>query len=126
MHKRTHSTADWRKWKKKRKEYDQKIKNAKYNTWKAYVESADEESIWKITDYMSSKPTQQYIPIINEKATTNEEKVNQFRQTLLPSLATLPLAKMSDIKKTRSYLEPTPCTTTIMKQQLSYWKTRAR
>ena len=69
---------------------------------------------------MSSKPTQQYIPTINEKATTNEEKANQFRQTLLLSLATLPPAKMSDIKKTRSYPEPIPCTTTITKQQLEW------
>jgi len=91
---------------------------AKYNTWKEFVEKADETSIWKIKNYMNSRPTQQYIPTINETATTNEEKAEQFRQTLLPSHATLPRAKTSDINKTHTYPEPAPYDTIITKQQL--------
>src|SRR5579859_2339244 len=74
LHMRTNSNVDWEQWKKKRNEYNKKVRNAKYNTWKQFVESADEKSIWTIKKYMHSKPTQHYIPMINDMATTNEEK----------------------------------------------------
>jgi ribonuclease HI len=117
-HKRTHSYIDWMEWKKKRNEYNQKIRNAKYNTWKKLAETADEKSIWILKNYMNSKPTQHYIPTLNETATTNEEKTNQFRKVLLPTLSSLPPANTSDITATHTYPEPTPFNPTITKHQL--------
>ena len=67
---------------------------------------------------MNSKPTQHYIPTINGTATTNEEKANQFREVLLPTLSSLPLADTSDITATHTYPEPTPFNPTITKHQL--------
>ena len=43
LHRRTHSYVDWTEWKKKRNEYNQKVRNAKYNTWREFVEAADEK-----------------------------------------------------------------------------------
>ena len=74
LHRRTHNNVDWAEWKKKRNEYNQKVRNAKHNTWKEFVEAADEKSISTIKKYLNSKPTQHYIPTINGTATTNEEK----------------------------------------------------
>jgi hypothetical protein len=45
LHRRTGSSVDWLDRKTKRNEYNWKVKNAKYNTWKEFVESADEKSI---------------------------------------------------------------------------------
>ena len=117
-HSRTYSNVDWTEWKKKRNEYNQKVRNAKYNTWREFVEAADEKSIWTIKKYMDSKPTQHYIPTINETATTNEEKAIQFREVLLPALSSLPLADTSDINALHMYPEPMPLNPTITKQQL--------
>ena len=118
LHRRTNSNADFVEWKKKRNEYNQKVRNAKYNMWKEFVESADEKSIWTIKKYMNSTPTQHYIPTINETAMTNEEKAKQFRDVLLPSLTIRPLADTSDITATHTYPEPTSYSSTITKHQL--------
>ena len=117
-HRRTGSIVDWTEWKKKRNEYNQKIRNAKYKAWREFVEAADEKTIWTIKKYMNSKPTQHYIPTINGTATTNEEKASQFRKVLLPALSSLPLANTSDITATYTYPEPMPLNLTITKQQL--------
>jgi ribonuclease HI len=117
LHKRTNSNVDWEEWKKKRNEYNQKIRNAKHNTWKEFAGSADEKSIWNIKKYMNSKPTQHYIPTINT-ADTNEEKANRFREVLLPTLSSLPPADTSDITTSQSYPEPTAFNPTVTKQQL--------
>jgi hypothetical protein len=58
QHTRMNSYVDWEEWKKKRNEYNKKVRNTKYNTWKQFVESADEKSIWTIKKYMNSKPMQ--------------------------------------------------------------------
>jgi hypothetical protein len=94
------------------------VRNAKYNTWKQFVESADEKSIWTIKKYMNSKPTQHYIPTINNTATTNEEKAAQFREALLPSLSTLPPADTSDITAAHVHPEPVSFNPTLTRQQL--------
>src|SRR5579859_4734714 len=120
IHNRTHSHIDWTEWKKKRNEYNKKVRNLKYNTWREFVEAADEKSIWSIKKYMNSKPTQHYIPTINNTATTNEEKAAQFREALLPALSALPPADTSDITTTYSYPEPTPLNPIITKQQLEW------
>ena len=109
---------DWTEWKKKRNKYNQMVRNAIYNTWREFVEAADEKSIWIIKKYMNSKPTQHYIPTINGTATTNEEKATQFREALLPALSSLPLADTSDITATYTYQEPISINSTITKQQL--------
>jgi hypothetical protein len=105
-------------WKRKRNAYNQKVRNARYTTWKEFVEAADEKSIWTIKNYMNSKPTQHYIPTIDGTATTNEEKANQFREAFLPALSSLPLADTSDITATRIYPEPMPFSPIITKHQL--------
>jgi hypothetical protein len=89
LHRRTRSHVDWKEWKKKRNEFNQKVRNTRHNTWKGFVEAADEKTIWTIKKYINSTPTQHYIPAINETATTNEEKANQFREVLLPALSSL-------------------------------------
>ena len=118
LHRRTRSHVDWTEWKKKRNKYNQMVRNAIYNTWREFVEAADEKSIWIIKKYMNSKPTQHYIPTINGTATTNEEKATQFREALLPALSSLPLADTSDITATYTYQEPISINSTITKQQL--------
>ena len=85
---------------------------------KRFVEAADEKSIWSIKKYMNSKPTQHYIPTINDTATTNEEKAARLREVLLPALASLPQADTSDITATHIYPEPVPCNLIVTKQQL--------
>ena len=118
LHARTGSYVDWVEFKKKRNEFNRKVRNAKYNTWREYVEAADEKTIWTIKDYMDSKPIQHYIPTINGTATTNEEKTTQFREALLPTLSSLPLADTSDITAMHIYPEPVPFNSTITQQQL--------
>ena len=93
---------DYTEWKQKRNEYNQKIRNAKYNTWKEFVETADEKSIWTIKKYMNSTSSQHHIPTINGTATTNEEKASQFKEVLLPTHSSLPLANTSDITETHT------------------------
>ena len=65
---------------------------------------------------MNSTPTQHFIPTINGTATTNEEKITQFTQTLLPSSP--PITDTSDITNENAYPEPIPGNTTITKQQV--------
>src|SRR5579859_8040760 len=68
---------------------------------------------------MNSTPTQHYIPTINGTATTNEEKAEQFRNALLPSLASLPQANTADITDTaHAYPTPVPYNPIITIQQL--------
>jgi len=117
-HSRTRSNEDWNEYKKLRNEYNKKVRNAKYNTWKQFVEAANEKTIWTIKKYMNSKPTQHYIPTINGTATTNEEKADQFREVLLPAISSLPVADTSDIIATHVYPEPMPFTSTITKKQI--------
>ena len=94
-------------------------KHAKYNTWREFVGTADEKTIWTIKKYMNSTRTQHYISTLNETTTTSEEKAEQFTNALLPSLASLPQADTSDITDaTQTYPEPMPYNTTITIQQL--------
>ena len=67
---------------------------------------------------MNSKSTQHYIPIINSITTTNEEKVNQFREILLSAFSSLSLTDISDIIVIYIYPEPMSLNSIIIKQQL--------
>src|SRR5579859_6755908 len=119
IHRRTNSNIDCIEWKKKRNEFNLMIKRAKYNTWREFVGAADEKTLWTIRKYMNSMPTQHYIPTINRTATTNEEKAEQFRNVLLPSLASLPQANTADITDTaHTYPTPVPYNPIITIQQL--------
>ena len=76
LHRRTGGNVDYIEFKRKKNEYNQKVRNAKHATWREFVGAADEKSIWIIKKYMNSTPTQHYIPTINGTATTNEEKAS--------------------------------------------------
>ena len=39
------SNVDWIKFKKKRNEFNKKVRNAKYETWREFIEAVDDESI---------------------------------------------------------------------------------
>ena len=84
IHNRTRSNVDWVEFKKKRNEFNKKVRNAKYKTWREFVEAVDDESIWTVNNYMNSKPKQHYIPTINGTAATNEEKARYFKEAFLP------------------------------------------
>jgi hypothetical protein len=45
---RTGSTWDRKRWKKKRKKYQNNIRAAKERTWRDFVEDADEKTIWMV------------------------------------------------------------------------------
>ena len=118
IHNRTRSYVDWVEFKQKRNEFNQKVRNAKQKTWRDFAETIDDESIWIAKNYMNSKPKQQYIPTINETATTNEEKARYFKEAFIPTLSSLPRASTSDITRAHEYPEPVPFNPTITKQQL--------
>ena len=118
IHNRTRSNVDWVEFKKKRNEFNQKVRNAKYKTWREFIEAMDDESIWIVKNYMNSKPKQHYILTINGTATTNEEKAHYFKEAFLPMLSSLPRVNTSDIAVTHVYPEPVPFSPTITKQQL--------
>ena len=56
-----HRQSDEKCWKKARREYYRKIKNCKRDTWQKYVSEANEQSIWKVNDYLSSLLINTYI-----------------------------------------------------------------
>jgi len=86
---------DKREWKQHLQKYMHSIRKAKHQTWRAFIESADEKSIWQIKKYTESSMTLTYIPTLQGKASSNEEKAKEFQSTFFPQP---PSADMSDIK----------------------------
>src|SRR5579859_1302180 len=97
--------------------YQQKLKDAQRQTWRSFVEAADEKTIWNIKKYMNSTPTQHYIPTLNETVAKNKEKAQEFIKTFFPPP---PPADLSDIMHAECTTEPdpVPCDTNITRQQL--------
>jgi len=97
--------------------YQQKLKDAQRQTWRSFVEAADEKTIWNIKKYMNSMPTQHYIPTLNETVAKSEEKAQEFINTFFPPP---PPADLSDITHADCTTEPdpVPCDTNITRQQL--------
>src|SRR5271169_993367 len=81
---RTRREEDKIEWKEKLREYNRAIKRAKRETWRNFVEQADEKTIWQVKKYTDSTPTTTYIPTLQGKASTNEEKATTFQKTFFP------------------------------------------
>jgi ribonuclease HI len=112
---RTGSTWDRKRWKKKRKEYQNNIRAAKERTWRDFVEEADEKTIWMVKKYIDATPTPSYIPTLDGNATTNDEKAEKFQATFFPLP---PPADLSDISDQTRYPEPVHCPSVITMRQL--------
>lgn len=108
-YRRTRNEAYRNEWKEWDRKYQQKLKDAQRQTWRNFVEAADERTIWKVKRYMNSLPMQQYIPTLNETATTNESKAHEFAKAFFPQP---PPADTSDIH-TSEYPQPVHCETLI-------------
>ena len=65
-------------WKEKLKVYRSRINKAKKDTWRKFVEEADESSIWTLKKYMDSVSTPIYIPTIDKTACSNADKAERF------------------------------------------------
>ena len=93
-YRRTKHEADKMVWRAKANEYIWEIRRAKTNKWKEYVDNADGKTIWQIQKYATSTMTTTHVPTLNEKAATNEQKVNALRKAFFPKP---PLADLTDI-----------------------------
>jgi len=103
-------------WQEKKNEYRQKVKEAKEKTWKDFVSKADQRTIWTIKKYVDTTPTPSYIPTLNERAASNEEKAAEFQAAFFPPP---PPADVTDINDSTKYPEPIQCSTTITMQQIT-------
>jgi hypothetical protein len=114
---RSHNWQDWREWKTGQQKYYDNITKAKAEHWREFVTSADAQSIWKVKKYMDSVPTLTFIPTINETATTNEAKANEFQRVLFPPP---PPADLSDINSSEPpNVEEVSCNFNITRQQVA-------
>jgi ribonuclease HI len=102
-------------WKDKLKEYRKEVRQAKRDTWRQFVSQADERSIWKVNKYISSLPTTNYIPgLENGTAISDEQKSTVFKHSFFPPL---PLAELNDIPGT-VYPHPVPFSPIITEAQV--------
>ena len=114
---RSHNWQDWREWKTGQQKYYDNITKAKTEHWREFVTSADAQSIWKVKKYMDSVPTPTFIPTINETATTNEAKANEFQRVFFPPP---PLADLLDINSSETpNSEEVACNFNITRQQVA-------
>jgi exonuclease III len=113
-HRRNGNTVSRRKWRKAQNKYHDEIKAAKECTWREFVASAEERTIWKIKKYIDTIPTQTHISTLDNE-TTNEGKSAKFRDAFFPPP---PPADISDINDKTTYPGPVPCNERITMQQL--------
>jgi hypothetical protein len=111
---RTGNTWDKRKWRKKQNEYEKNIKAVKEQTWREFVENADERTIWTIKKYIDTVPTPTHIPTLDGDATTNEEKTTKFQTTFFPPPAAATLSDIDD----QNYPEAVSCNNQITMRQV--------
>ena len=86
----------------------------KRNTWQKFVGEADECSIWKVNKYLSTTPTNTYIPTLEGQAASNTQKTDTLSKTFFPPP---PVANLSDIPNA-SYPDPVPTNLNITMTQV--------
>jgi hypothetical protein len=84
-YRRTRNEIYGREWKKRKQEYERKIKQAKEKTWREFTEQADERTIWQIKKYLTSTPTQPFIPTLDGDANCNQQKAESLRKVFFPN-----------------------------------------
>ena len=116
IYRRTGRNEDKEKWKKERNEYHNSIKQAKVKTWRDFVSTADETTIWQVKKYMDTIPTTTYIPTLQGGAATNDQKTESFQKAFFPPP---PNANTEDINEAtiHQYWQVT-CDFQITEQQL--------
>jgi hypothetical protein len=113
---RTRSDEDLRAWKKKKKKFHKSINTAKQETWREFVNNADEKSIWQVKKYLNSTPTQSYMPTLDTTAASNKAKAEKFQSTFFLQP---PQADMTDINTSTTYPEPVLYNSHITMQQVT-------
>ena len=94
VYRRTKHEIDKAAWRAKANKYASDITRAKETTWKEFVNNADGKTIWQIKKYIDNIPTSSFVPTLEEKATTNEQKVKVLQNAFFPPP---PSAKLADI-----------------------------
>ena len=112
-YRRTRDRVDEIEWQMMTTQYKREIKKAKEKQWREFVEEADERSIWTVKKYIDSPPSPHYISTINN-ATSNEDKMEEFRATFFPPP---PPAILEDINNA-TYPLPAPCNAQITQFQI--------
>ena len=100
---------------RKLKEYRKSIQQAKEQTWKNFVETADETTIWQVKKYLDTITTTIYVPTLQEEATTNDQKADAFQKVFFPPPS---IANISDINDPAAYRFQASCSFNITKQQI--------
>ena len=106
---------DVERWKQERREYQNKIKEAKRTTWRRFVKDADTRTIWQVNKYLNNLPTNTFVPTLNGQAISNQQKADLFQQTFFPLP---PQAALDDIPNSPSNPSVMSSTPTITMQQV--------
>ena len=114
LYRRTRSPIDKEAWVEKAREYTDGISQAIRSKWKEYIGNADGKSIYQIKNYVFNKATSSIIPTLDDKAVTQEDKVEALTKAFFPSP---PPADLTDITQ-MDYPPPTPYSPTITIEQI--------
>jgi len=116
-YRRTRNEAYGNEWRIQKRIYETEIKKAKEKTWREFTKEADENTIWLLKKYLTSRPTQPFIPTLNETAAGNKQKAKLLHETFFPPP---PDADLSDMTTPEQIMhpEPVPFNPNITEQQL--------
>jgi hypothetical protein len=65
--------------------FEKKIKQAKDKTWREFTEQTDERTIWQIKKYLTTTPTQPFIPTqVDNHAANNGQKAERLGAAFFP------------------------------------------
>jgi len=117
-YRRTRCPAYGQEWRKRKEEYERKIKQAKEKTWREFTEQADEKTIWQIKKFLTSKPTQSFIPTLDNDATTNQLKAAMLQATFFPEPPDAETNDIPPITDTSSYPMPVDFDSRITERQI--------
>jgi hypothetical protein len=93
-YRRTRSEVYGREWRTIKRIYERKLKKATEKTWREFTEQADERTIWLLKKYLTSTPSQPFIPTLDDTAANNQQKAKILHDTFFPPP---PDADLSDL-----------------------------
>ena len=114
IYRRTKADIDKIAWRKKANYYISKVRQAKRDKWREFVNNADEKSIWKVKKYAAGTPAPSFIPTLNGHAASHSQKVELLQKSFLPQP---PPATLNDISQV-GFPQEVPFTSEITIRQV--------
>ena len=116
-YRRKRSVVDKKKWKEAKRICQKEVRAAKQKAWREFAEAADNITIWQLKKYISTLPSQPYIPTLDEgKAASNQQKAEALQRIFFPPP---PAADLTDISNPATqYPREVSVSTQITMQQI--------